>query len=158
MRVLGIDPGSLVTGFGVVDIDESAQIEMYVTSGTIRLKADRLSDRLQILYNDLHSVFEEYRPESVVVESVFANINWRSALIMGHARGVILLVAKQYQCHILELQPRTVKKCITGTGSASKSLVASMVGKRLGLMQELQVDASDALALALSYRYHSKKK
>lgn len=150
MRIIGIDPGSLITGFGVIDVEGVS--EQYVTSGTICLRAQALSERLEVLYDDLQVIFTQHRPDQVVVEGLFSNINWRSSLVMGHARGVILLVAQQHGCGLTELQPRTVKKCIAGTGSASKQLVAAMVGRRLGLTHALRVDASDALALALSYR------
>lgn len=152
MRILGIDPGSVVTGFGVIDVDSSSQKEMYVTSGVIQLKSKDLSSRLVTLYDDLHAIFSEYRPDEVVVEGLFASINWRSSLVMGHARGVILLVVKQYGCGLTELQPRVVKKCISGSGAASKQMVAQMVGHRLNITQVLRVDASDALALALAFR------
>lgn len=148
MRIMGIDPGSLCTGFGVVDI--SLNTETYVTSGVINL-SNSLSERLETLFNDLHLVHEKYQPTHVVIEGLFAHINWRSSLVMAHARGVIMLVAKQHGCCFHELQPRVVKKSITGSGSASKQVVAVMVAKRLNIKHVLKIDASDALALALSY-------
>ena len=151
MIIMGIDPGSLVTGFGIIDSNPKTGLVNYITSGTIRLKAGPLPGRLHVLYEDLNSLCHEYRPEVMIIESLFVKINWNTALILGHARGVILLVAQQHACEIRELQPRSVKKAITGNGGSSKQVVSFMVSQRLGITQTLRVDASDALALALCY-------
>lgn len=152
MRVMGVDPGSRVTGFGIIDLVAQAPHERYVGSGTIRLPSGDLAARLRVLYDDLQAIHEQFQPTHVVVEGLFAHVNWRSALVMGHARGVILLVAQQQGCQISHLQPRSAKKYLTGSGSATKAWVASMVQRRLGLWETIRPDASDALALALAYQ------
>ena len=150
MVIMGVDPGSIVTGFGVIHYLPGQRVPVYISSGTIRLSG-MLASRLKVLHEDLTAICEKYQPRVMVVEGLFSKVNWSSALVLGHARGVILLVAEQYCCDIIELQPRTVKKIITGSGAASKKLVSFMVGQRLGIVQPLRCDASDALALAMSY-------
>ena len=149
MRVLGIDPGSIVTGFGIIEYHPHKP--QYVTSGTIRLSG-KLSERLVVLHDDLNALFLAYTPKVVVIEGLFSKINWQSAITLAHARGVIMLVSAMHGAEIIEMQPRTVKKTITGSGAASKKLVAYMVSQRLGIPEPARSDASDALALAMSYR------
>lgn len=153
---MGVDPGSVVAGFGVIREDDRKN-PLYITSGTIRMSGP-LMDRLGMLYEDLTALCVTYAPQVMVIEGMFSHINWNTALTLGHARGVILLVAKQHHCEVLELQPRTVKKIITGSGAASKALVGYMVSQRLGIVQPERSDASDALALAMSYRASSIQK
>ena len=151
MRILGVDPGSIVTGFGVIEY--VGQKPVYITSGTIRLSGP-LGVRLKTLFEDLSLVCTTYAPQIVVIEGLFSKINWNAVLTLAHARGVIMLVAQIHGCQIIELQPRSVKKAITGSGSASKKLVAYMVSQRLSIAQPMRADASDALALAMSYNEH----
>lgn len=150
MIILGIDPGSVVTGFGVIEVNPRLQ-PRYVASGSLRLGSGSLPERLLVLREDLQQIWSHYQPQTVVIEQVFSNINWRTALVMAHARGVILLATAEWGLPILELQPRAVKKMIAGQGGASKAWVQNMVRHRLGIEGELSLDASDALALALAY-------
>jgi crossover junction endodeoxyribonuclease RuvC len=149
MRVLGIDPGSRRTGWGVVDADgwEIA----FVAAGAIRLDAEgsELATRLARLAEGLRGVLAAHAPECVAVEQVFSAKNSRSALVLGHARGVALLVAAEAGMPLHEYTPMQVKSAVAGWGRADKRQVQQAVATQLSLRCLPQpLDASDALAVA----------
>lgn len=150
-RILGIDPGSRATGYGVVDTD--GQRSRAVHFGVIRVSADQpLARRLAALHTGIVAVIEEYAPDEAAVEDIFVAKNVRSALVLGHARGVLLLAAGR-QCEVHEYTARTVKKAVAGYGQADKQQVGHMVKTLLGLAKVPAQDAADALAVALCHAH-----
>ena len=149
--VLGIDPGSIVTGFGLVEEDEGA-MKLLAWSSVKTSSRAPLSERLRNIHAETVRMIEVHRPDEVAVENVFQARNVKSALKLGHARGVILLAAAQAELPISEYAPREVKQSVVGTGAATKSQVASMVDRLLGLSgQKLLEDESDAVAVAICH-------
>lgn len=148
MRILGVDPGSNVTGIGLIEVDRLTPRSL--SYGTLRppAKSD-LPDRLVFLYRGLRAVIEEHRPDLVAVETAFYHKSARSTLVLGQVRGVLLLCARERNCTVDEISPREIKQGVAGTGAASKSLVQRMVQTQLRLEDKPPVDASDALAAAL---------
>lgn len=156
MRVLGIDPGSRFTGFGVVE-QQGSRLR-HIGHGVIRLDGDAaLELRLDELYKGLCVAADLYRPDAVAVEGVFTFKNARSALILGHARGIALLVAAQRALGVFEYPPARVKKAVGAGGSGDKDAVARMVKTFLGLPEVERADASDALAVAICHLNHSRQ-
>lgn len=147
MRVLGVDPGSSCTGYGVLDGDREPRI---VTSGVVRAGKGPLAERLARIHAGISEVLRDQRPEAVAVEEVFHARNARSALVLGHARGVVLLAAGQAGVPVHEYPARRVKQTITGNGNADKTQVRALLVRCLGSAPE-QLDASDALAVALCH-------
>jgi crossover junction endodeoxyribonuclease RuvC len=151
--ILGIDPGSRVTGFGVIKVTRT-RVE-HISHGIILLPKDEsLSLRLKVLSEGLQTILHKFRPEHVVVEKIFLGKNADSAFKLGHARGVVLAESAKSGAQIHEYATRIVKKAITGKGSAEKEQVKYMVEKILGLNQIDKMDASDALAMALYHANH----
>jgi crossover junction endodeoxyribonuclease RuvC len=156
LRILGIDPGSLVTGYGVVE-RRGADVR-HVAHGTLRApRAAALSARLAAIQAALSGVIEAQRPELVVVERVFVAANPRAALVLGQARGVALAAAGAAGLAVEELSPQQVKRAVVGTGTAEKLQVQRMVQRLLGLATLPAADAADALAAALSRAYESAR-
>lgn len=150
MRVFGIDPGTRFLGFGVVEQNEGRL--WHVGHGV--LKADpksSLESRLCALHAGLAVALAQYRPDAVAVEGLFTFKNARSALILGHARGVALLVAAQQGLSIHEYAPARVKKSVGASGSGAKEAVSRMVRALLRLPELERHDASDALAVAICH-------
>lgn len=149
-RVLGIDPGSRVTGYGVVE-GQGGETR-YVLSGTIRLNASRpMHERLVDLHEKLGPILADQDIAEVAVERVFVSRNADSALKLGHARGVILLAIRQAGLPLFEYTPAQVKKTVTGSGRSDKHQIASLVKLILGIDEDLAEDAADALAIAISH-------
>lgn len=151
MRILGVDPGSSVTGFGVIERAAAGRRGfVHVAHGTLRTPPGAaLPQRLESIRLRLCEVVAEHAPDVAVVERVFVHANVRSALVLGQARGVVLAALASGGLHIEEVSPREVKKAVTGSGDADKAQVKQMVAKLLGLAIEPASDAADALALAL---------
>jgi len=150
MRVLGVDPGSIATGFGVVERVGNRMVLM--ADGVIRQsRGQSLSARLKRIYDDLMGAIEETRPEEVAVESLFFARNPQSALKLGHARGVTLLAAVNAGLPVFEYSPLEVKKAVVGYGRASKDQVQLMVGTLLNSRKRRSRDAADALAIAVCH-------
>ncbi len=149
MIVLGVDPGSNATGFGVI---RTGPVARMLAGGVIRTTAKApLADRLLAIHDGLDAVIAAHAPDVMVVESLFNARNPRSALVLGHARGVILLAGARAGLPVHEYAPREVKLAVTGTGAAAKEQVRFMVMRLLGLRKEPPLDQSDALAVALTY-------
>ena len=151
MVILGVDPGSRTTGYGIIKIANN--MPHYVASGCIQLRGD-FAVRLTQLYDALSKVAQEFSPDVCAIESVFMHVNPNSALKLGQARGVCLLALHKNIGIPFEYAPRLVKKTIVGTGQALKSQVQFMVQKRLKLSGLPQEDASDALAIALCHMHN----
>jgi len=147
-RILGVDPGSRICGYGIVTGDGA-----YVTSGRLVLSQNKpLHVRLSELHKGLRDVISEFSPAEAVVERVFFARNVQSALSLGQARGVVLLSAAEQGLEVFEYSPNEVKKALTGYGRASKQQMQDMVRSVLGLAHALSSDSADALALALCHK------
>lgn len=148
-RVLGIDPGFGRTGIGVVDLNGTDAIHVW-HSVVDTSKDATFSERLQIVRNDLQEAIRRFQPQIAVVESLFFQTNVKTAMKVGMARGVIVLVLADAHLPIIELTPNQVKQGITGWGSADKKQVHQMVHRLLHLPEKKMIDdAADALAIAL---------
>lgn len=152
IRILGIDPGSRVTGYGVIECN-SNQIR-YVSSGSIRLTEDDLSQRLHRIFESITGVIDRYQPQVAAVEQVFVSVNPQSALKIGHARGSAICACAANRLAIEEYSAREIKKSVTGTGSAKKDQVKYMVLMLLGLDEIQSQDEADALAAAITHFQH----
>jgi len=152
MIVLGIDPGTEVTGYGVVR-GESAHDPVLVECGVIRTKAkDALPARLHAIHDGMTDLMTRHKPDVVCVEDVFYARNVRTTVTLGHARGVILLAAAQHGAVIRELAPRAIKKAVVGSGAGTKEQVQFMVAQLLRLKSVPKpADAADGVAAALAY-------
>ncbi|MGD8514318.1 MAG: crossover junction endodeoxyribonuclease RuvC [Granulosicoccaceae bacterium] len=150
-RILGIDPGSRVTGFGIIDTDGAAS--RYVTSGCIRITGDDWGERLGTIFSELGEVIAEHGPQVFAIERVFMHRNADSALKLGQARGAAICSAVNHTIPMSEYSPREIKQAITGKGGAAKDQVQHMVRVLLKLSGTPQEDAADALAVALCHAH-----
>lgn len=153
-RILGIDPGSRTTGYGI--IDHSANVSVYVASGCIRVQGTIFPQRLKQIYSGIDTVVGKYRPEEAAIERVFMHRNADSALKLGQARGAALCAALIHELAVYEYAAREIKQALVGKGSADKFQVRYMVKLLLGVEGQLQLDASDALAAALCHAHHQQ--
>lgn len=151
MRILGIDPGLRVTGFGV--IDKLGQQLVYVASGCIRTPTGELPPRLKSIIDGLGEVIATYSPEQVVVEKVFVNVNPQSTLLLGQARGAAICAAILKDLPVAEYTALQVKQAVVGNGHAAKEQVQDMVKRLLKLEGDPQADAADALACAICHAH-----
>ncbi len=153
MIILGVDPGTLVTGFGVIDIERGTQRVLAVD--VIKNAGDKtMPIRLKHIYDRLCDVIEKFHPDEFAIETAFYGKNAQSALKLGHARGVAILAAVNSQIPTAEYSPREVKKSVTGNGAATKQQVQYMVKAQLKLREVPKLyDATDALAVALCHAY-----
>ncbi len=154
MRVLGIDPGTSVTGYGVVDVgDGNGGAGRLVECGIIPLGSrGPLARRLHELHQGVVELIARHRPTALALENAFYQKNVRTTLVLGHARGVVLLAAQQAGVAIFEYAPATVKKTVAGGGAARKGQVATMVARLLRLQQAPRpADAADGVAVALTH-------
>ena len=150
MRVFGIDPGSACTGYGCVDSD--GRRHRLVVCGAIRGEPGAFPDRLASIYRELSGILRECQPQCVAIENLFHATNVRSALKLGHARGVAMLAAVQAGLPIVEYSPAEVKRAVVGYGRAEKPQVQQMIKLLLGLERAPQPhDAADALAVAICH-------
>ena len=148
--ILGIDPGTRVVGWGVIEL--SARGPRLVAAGVIRAKARELPERLGLIRAELDQLIDRYRPSAMAVEEAFAHKNIQSALRIGEARGVVLSCASTHRVSVHQYPPASAKKALVGNGMAHKSQVAAMVARQLELTEAPKPwDASDALALALTH-------
>ncbi|NUQ81903.1 MAG: crossover junction endodeoxyribonuclease RuvC [Bacteroidetes bacterium] len=148
--IIGIDPGTRQTGYGIIRFER--QVQTQLAAGLIRLDARLpIHDRLVTLFSKLNTLIEAYQPSHLGIETAFINKNVASTMKLGHARGVILLSAAQAGLQIVELSPREIKRQITGNGNAGKPQVSAMVTRLLNLPEAPEpYDVTDALAIALS--------
>lgn len=150
--ILGVDPGTRRTGFGVIRVDGDRLF--HVDHGVIRLNENwSLSERLRVLHIELQKLYAQFQVHTTVVEKIFFGKNADSAFKLGHARGVCLMASAQASVPLAEYAARYVKKCVTGSGAASKDQVQLIVLATLNIKSggALGLDASDALALAVAH-------
>ena len=153
-RILGIDPGSVITGYGI--IDDSPQGAKYVASGSIRVKADSFPERLKLIFADITELVKEYQPQEMAIEQVFMHKNADSALKLGQARGAAMCAVMALDVPVYEYAARQVKQALVGKGSASKDQVQHMVKVLLGIQGDMQIDASDALGISLCHAHYQQ--
>jgi len=151
--ILGIDPGSRITGYGVINT-VGQRIE-YIASGCIRITEKELPQRLGQVFAGVNEIIETYSPEQFAIEQVFMGKNADSALKLGQARGVAIVAAVQHDLPVAEYAARSVKQAVTGKGSADKEQVQHMVQLLLKLPGKPQEDAADALAIAITHAHTS---
>lgn len=148
---MGIDPGSIVCGYAVVE----TQKRQILAAGSDSIKLDKnlpFYKKLQKIYKEICSVIEEFNPDHVAIESIFFGKNVRSAIMLGHVRGVILLATAKYDKELFEYSPREIKNSVVGNGNATKEQVKFMVKKILDMKVDPKTyDAADALAAALCH-------
>ncbi len=149
MRILGVDPGSVTTGYGVIEAEREKFSAL--TFGVVRTDAQcAFAFRLKKIYDELRTLIERYHPERLSLETAFYGKNAQSALKLGQVRGAVLVLALNFGLDIAEYSPRELKQALTGKGNAAKEQVAFMVKKILQLSDTgMVLDASDALGLAL---------
>ena len=157
MRVFGIDPGSQRTGYGCVDSD--GRRHQLVLCGAIRAGvAATFPEQLSIIYRELSALIAAQRPDCVAIENIFHAVNARSALKLGHARGVAMLAATEAGVMVVEYTPAEIKRAVVGYGRAEKTQVGQMVKLLLGLdAVPTPHDAADALAVAICHVHNGKK-
>src|SRR5688500_15330586 len=151
IRVLGVDPGAQITGYGIIDSD--GRSSRLVAFGSIRLVGAALPDRLGKILHELKALIDMHAPNQVAIEEVFVARNARSALVLGHARGAALCAAGQAGLPVSEYATRAVKLAVVGYGAADKRQVQHMVSRLLGIRASLGADAADALAIALCHAH-----
>ncbi|TNE49502.1 MAG: crossover junction endodeoxyribonuclease RuvC [Deltaproteobacteria bacterium] len=148
-RILGIDPGSIITGWGIVESDGNRLF--HIDNGGIFTRNKEFHQRLKEIYQGIQEVVDTYRPTHVSMEQVFVSRNAQTALKLGQARGVAMIVVLNAGLSVSEYAPTAIKQAVTGTGRANKEQVTLMVQTLLGLPEPAQTDASDALAAAICH-------
>lgn len=150
MKVIGIDPGSRATGWGVVQ--EVSGVLSLVECGVICAKGDTFAERISDIYHKLHECIERCAPEEAAVEQVFTSKNMSSALKLAQARGVAIAACASFHLPVFDYEPTLVKKAIVGVGRAEKEQVAFMVGKLLNIKtSQYKLDTTDALGVAICH-------
>lgn len=152
MRILGIDPGSQITGYGIIDV--STRQYHYVTSGSIRIQAEYFPDKLKQIFSGVAQIVQQYQPDCMAIEQVFMHKNADSALKLGQARGSAICAVGELP--VFEYAARQVKQALVGKGNADKSQVQHMVKILLALQGTLQVDAGDALGIAICHAHYQQ--
>jgi crossover junction endodeoxyribonuclease RuvC len=154
VRILGLDPGSLRTGYAIVETNASGV--SYVVSGAIRTQGETFAERLQEIFTGVDQLSNEFRPDEVAIERVFMHRNADSALKLGQARGAALSATFCVRPRVYEYAPREVKQAVVGTGAAEKEQVQLMVKRLLNISGPIGADAADALAIALCHAFSRK--
>ncbi|WP_455217533.1 crossover junction endodeoxyribonuclease RuvC [Kaarinaea lacus] len=149
IRILGIDPGSRFTGFGVIESD--GKTYQYITSGFIRVTGDTWAERLKVIFESVNELVETHQPQEMSIEKVFMHRNADSALKLGQARGAAICAVVTNQIPVHEYTPAEIKQSVVGKGNAAKEQVQHMVRVLLNLPGNPQADAADALAAALCH-------
>jgi len=151
-RILGIDPGSRVTGYGI--IDQAGQQISYVASGCIRTSGDALAERLGIIFAGVNTIIQQYLPDEMAIERVFMNKNADSALKLGQARGAAICASVHLEVPVDEYAAREIKQAVVGNGGATKEQVQHMICVLLSLQKTPPSDAADALGVAVCHGHH----
>ena len=149
LRILGIDPGSRVTGYGIIHV--SGFNYSYVASGCIRIKSEDFPEKLKEIYVGIDAIITEYQPDNAAIEQVFVKINVGGALKLGQARGAAICACVMQSLKVGEYSPNQIKKSVVGRGHATKEQVQHMVKTQLNLNKTPPSDAADALAIALCH-------
>ena len=150
-RILGIDPGSVRTGVGIIDVDATGRPTHVFHAPLVLLGAEDFPKRLKLLLDGLGAILDEYRPEEVAIERVFMARNPDSALKLGQARGAAMCAAVLRDLPVHEYAAKEIKLAVVGKGSADKVQVQHMIGVMLNLHGKIQADAADALAVAITH-------
>lgn len=153
-RILGIDPGSWITGYGIIDTDGNHST--HITHGSIHIEAEQLPDKLRAIFDQISTVIADFHPEEMAIEKVFMHRNADSALKLGQARGAAITACAIQNLKIFEYTANQIKQATVGKGHAAKEQVQHMVKVLLCLEQIPQADAADALAVALCHG-HSRQ-
>ncbi|NIO15823.1 MAG: crossover junction endodeoxyribonuclease RuvC [Deltaproteobacteria bacterium] len=156
-RILGIDPGSISTGVGIVDFEGKTPHHVFHTVLRVSAKQD-FPSRIDFFHKELTRIIDSFEPKTAALEKVFISTNPSSALKLGLIRGVIMLSCRIKELEIIEVSTREMKVSLTGYGAADKKQVASMVKRILGISEKLSHDESDALAIAISAGYETKSR
>lgn len=155
VRILGIDPGSRTTGYGLIEFQ--GQRAICLANGCLRVVEEGdLAQRLKALFNGLQAIIDQHQPDEMAIESVFVHRNVDSALKLGQARGAVISAVAVNAVPVHEYTPTQVKKAVVGKGNAAKAQVQHMVKAILGLSKAPASDAADALAVALCHGYHQQ--
>lgn len=154
VTILGIDPGSRITGVGV--IQSQGNDLKHIFSESLKLPKGELPKRLEAIYSRLTTVITQTQPDIVVIEKVFVAKNPQSALVLGHARGAAMLAAVNSGLPVVEYSATEIKKTVVGRGRADKAQVQHMMRALLSLRQNPEEDASDALAAAVCHAHHQQ--
>lgn len=153
-KILGIDPGSRITGYGI--IEDTSRGAKYIASGSIRAGSDYFPDRLKLIFEGLVQVVELYRPDQMAIEQVFMHKNADSALKLGQARGAAICAVQAAGLPVYEYAARQVKQALVGKGNAEKAQVQHMVKILLNLQGDMQIDAGDALGICLCHAHYQQ--
>ncbi len=153
-RILGIDPGSRLTGYGVVEVTPRGV--RYVASGCIRIQADDFPARLKRIFDGVSEIIALYQPQEMAIEQVFMHKNADSALKLGQARGAAICATLNQGLSVHEYAARQVKQALVGKGNADKQQVQYMVKLLLSIQGDMQIDASDALAISLCHHHYQQ--
>jgi crossover junction endodeoxyribonuclease RuvC len=148
-RILGLDPGSIRTGYGVIECRPEG--DTHIASGCIQPKGSAMASRLRQIHEGIAMLVAKFCPEEIAIERVFMHRNPDSALKLGQARGAALAAAVVAGAEVFEYAPRAVKLAVVGTGTADKDQVSHMVQSLLGIAEPVTADASDALAIAMCH-------
>ncbi len=160
MRILGVDPGTIITGYGIIDYHRNELT--HIASGVIKIPSTKeQAARLQRIYDELDKIIKQYKPDEFAIETAFYGKNVQSALKIGYARGVSMLVAIHNDIPMKEYSPREIKKSVVGKGASSKEQVQYMIKKLLDLCvgssrpkkTKIKFDESDALAVAVCHAF-----
>jgi len=152
-RILGIDPGSIRTGYGIIEVSGTTRFTC-VAHGHIPTRGKDTSQRLLQIHHALIEVIQSYQPGEAAIEQVFLKNNPQTALKLGQARGAALVAAAGYALPVAEYSPRKIKQSVVGYGAAAKTQVQQMIRTLLKMPEAPQADAADALAIALCHCYH----
>jgi len=151
MIIIGIDPGSITLGYGL--IEKKGNKLIHLENGAVYMKNELLSIKLEMIYNQLNDIMDEYKPEVMSIENIFYSKNIQSTIKLAHARSIPILLARQKGLQIYQFTPLEVKKSVVGYGRADKQQIQNMVRMLLKLPENADSDASDALALAMTYAH-----
>jgi crossover junction endodeoxyribonuclease RuvC len=155
MRIIGIDPGTVICGYGIIEVKKSPRKDpVYVVAGDVKMnRKEGLPQRLLTLHNSLKSVITEYKPSSLCIEKIFYHKSIRAAMALGYARGVIMLLAAENDLPLFEYNSTELKMALTGYGRAEKRQVQEMVKIILNIPSSLKLseDSTDALALTICH-------
>lgn len=151
-RILGIDPGSRLTGYGLIEMNSGNA--MHITHGTIRLPQDEITEKLSTLFRQLVVIIDEFQPDEVSIENIFLHKNADSALKLGQARGCAITACAEKNLQVFEYTANQVKQATVGRGHAAKQQIQHMIKVLLSLDSAPEVDAADALAIAICHGHH----
>lgn len=155
MRILGIDPGLSTTGYGIIE-KKGNELQVIAYGGIQKKSNTDFTSNLLAIYQRIHHIINEFHPQECAVENIFYHQNKKTAIIMGHVRGVAMLAAAQNQLRVFEYTPKEVKLSIMGSGAASKPQVQAMVKNILGMaVAPHPEDAADALAVAICHHHRA---